>query len=317
MLRRSDQPHSRYQRPNGTARIRRILGLGSAVCVGWLLLLSTTTHAQTRSPGDGSEGAGITVHGESQVIVQPNLLELDIHISGAAELSDDAMVKYRDAKKRVVEAYEELKIDDLEIVHEGVRLAAGNTNEMLQAMRRGQMPTNEKVPVEIASRCHIRLKDIGKLSSEELLRTTAKLIDVAKDSGANLGPSTADINTAYRYGRTVESAYVQFVLRDLDEVKEQAYRDAMADARNRAERIARLGDLKLGHVLSVQETFVSGNNPQTNVQPWQQSSSGTSVTKPQIVSDTFGDIPFRVKLVVRFAATPVADTSLTSTAPAK
>lgn len=315
MLRQSDRHSLHCRRASCAVRFWRGLILGIASCVGSLLLPAMTAQAQTRSSDDGSEGAGITVHGESQVIVQPNLLELDIHISGSAELTDDAMVKYRDAKKRVVEAFEELKIDDLEIVHEGVRLAAGNSAEMIQAMNRGQMPANVKVPVEIASKCHIRLKNIGKLSSEDLLRTTAKLIDVAKDSGAGLGPTPADVNLAYRYGRTVEAAYVQFVLRDLDEVKEQAYQDAMDDARIRAKRIAHLGNLKLGHVLSVQETFVSGNNATTNVQPWQQSSSATMVSKPQIVSESFGDIPFQVKLVVRFSATPVADTSLTSTAP--
>jgi uncharacterized protein YggE len=110
---------------------------------------------------------------------------------------------------------------------------------------------------------------------------------------------------AYRYGRNVSGVIVKFILRDLEKIREKVYEKAVEDARTRAERLAKLHGLKLGSAIAVQEIQVSGDEPtQQIVQPWDVQTNTETPVEPQIVSNSFNEIPFRVKLMVRFSTEP-------------
>ena len=74
-----------------------------------------------------------------------------------------------------------------------------------------------------------------------MLQLVAKLLDVAQDAGGKVGPQN-NLNPYYyyRYGHEPEPGLVRFVLDDFDKLEEEAYEKAIADARTRAERLARL-----------------------------------------------------------------------------
>jgi uncharacterized protein YggE len=262
--------------------------------------------AAAQVPADPTGGAteGITVFGAAQVNARPNLVEIDLRASGTAELTDDALVKFSDAKKRTLEAFDALKLKSLKIVERGVSLGPGNMQEMMQAMWQG-MPMNaaKKTKIEISSTLHLELADIKEMPTEEVLKTIGKLLDTAQDSGTAFGPSAAEMQNAYRYGRQPSTTIVKFVLKDLDTIREQVYEGAVADARARAGRLAKLSGVKLGPVISVQEIQVSGDEtPQRVVQPWETVSAEPEARlQPRIESSTLAEIPFRVKLMVRFA----------------
>jgi len=182
-------------------------------------------------------------------------------------------------------------------------LSAGGGDAAMQMMMNG-MVTDTKTQVEISSMLRLRLNGIREKKAEEVLEIVGKLLDVAQDSGTSLGPSSAEIQMAYRYGRMSSSQMVRFIVTDLEEIREQAYESAVADARRRAERLARLNGVSLGTVLGVQEILVSGDDSSTyNVyQPWSGVATQPSYAdEPQLASDTFSEVPFRVRLMVRFA----------------
>ena len=52
---------------------------------------------------------------------------------------------------------------------------------------------------------------------------------------------------------------MRFVLEDFDKVQEEAYEKAIADARSRAERLARLSKVELGPIVAVREIVVPGD----------------------------------------------------------
>ncbi len=52
---------------------------------------------------------------------------------------------------------------------------------------------------------------------------------------------------------------MRFVLADLSALREKAYEKAVADAHNRATRLAKLHHVKLGSALSIQEILVGGD----------------------------------------------------------
>ncbi|HVC95535.1 MAG TPA: SIMPL domain-containing protein [Pirellulales bacterium] len=274
-------------------------------------LLPATGLAQFAvDPTGGTQTGGISVYGTGETSAKPDLVEISLRANASAELTADALVKYKDTKRRTLEAFEKLKLEKLEVEEQGVSLANQGSAEQMQMAMRGMMGTGSgKSQVSISSSLHLRLSGIKDLSAEEVLETVGTLLDAAKDAGAEIGPTAAEMNMAWRYGNMPEGTLVRFIINDLDQLREQAYESAVADARTRAGRLARLNGVKLGHVLGVQEMHVSADDAQQAVyNPYgrPQTPSGKP-KKPHIVSESFNEIPFQVKLLVRFAIVPEGD----------
>ena len=83
--------------------------------------------AITASPAFGQFGDGLGAQGGTQNIdgfavvgkgttaAKPNRLEIDLEVSASSELSADAIVKYRDAKKRLQDAFSTLKMSNVAV----------------------------------------------------------------------------------------------------------------------------------------------------------------------------------------------------------
>jgi uncharacterized protein YggE len=278
-----------------------------------LLLLAPYTqwvHGQTISDTDSAEHTrGITVSGSGEVRAKPNMIEVQLRSAAKAELTGDAIVKYRDAKKRTLSAFTGLKIENIEIEEEGLSITPGNAAEMMQMMWRGMANTASKTQIELASTLTVRLKGIDTLTPEEMTETIGKILDVAQDSGATVGPSQEEAAMARWNGRMQHGGIVKFVLNDIAEIREKAYAKAAEDARTRATRQAKLFGVELGDIVNVQEVFVSGDNNNSSRQfnPWYYDGSSDNNEKAsRITSDSLTEIPFRVKLLVRFGIRPAA-----------
>lgn len=311
----------------GEVRIYRaaIVSMGLSLWVGFpassTMGQNAFVAARGMTGGDGqSQSGGITVNGSGQVLARPNLLEIPIIVSASAELSDDAVTKYGDAREQVMDAFAGLGLENFSSLAEGIELNMGNSAEMMNMAMRGQAPdATAKQPVLASSRLWLRVSGIEEAPFEEILSLASRLIDTAKDAGAQIGPSSADASMAYRYGRQMNNQLVRYVLEDLDDVREEAYQRAMDDARQRAGRLSRLGDLNLGGVRNVVETFVSDQQPVSqNIQPWQQvGASVNAQTKPRVVANKFDDIPFVVRLAVSFEVFPKDETNVEEPATAE
>ena len=212
---------------------------------------------------------GITVSGTGELRAKPNLVEIDLRTSGTAELSGDALVKYRDTKRRMIEAFQGLKLKNLGIGERGMTLTgAMDAAKMQQAMRFGQAPPDDKTQLQISRTLHLTLRDVQDMPDEDLMETLGKLYDVAKDAGSSLAPSPEAAQIARNYGREVSGAAFMFVLDNITELREKAYQQAVKDARERAQRLASLTGVKLSGILGVQEIQVSGDDPTVQPQPY-------------------------------------------------
>jgi hypothetical protein len=160
---------------------------------------------------------------------------------------------------------------------------------------------NTAAQIEVSSTVRVRLTGIDKMPPDELMKTIGKLLDTAKDSGAGLGPTDEEQAMAARYGRTTTGTMVRFVVTGADQMREDAYKAAVKDARQRAERLAKLHSAKLGAVRSVQESFVSSDNTaQVNRQPWEL--QDPDITPPgEINTENMSGAVFQVRLMVQFA----------------
>ena len=85
------------------------------------------------SIANADEG-GITVTATGEATVKPNRLEIEIKSVHSAELTGDAVVKYRDNLRRAKEAFEKLKIENLQVEDRGMNVAntaAGGNNQVI------------------------------------------------------------------------------------------------------------------------------------------------------------------------------------------
>ncbi len=155
-----------------------------------------------------------------------------------------------------------------------------------------QQNTRNKTEVQLSRKLVVRASDLRKLDEESVLQLVGKLLDVAQDAGAHVGPQNNNMNWYYyRFSMNNTTGLVRFVLEDFDKLQDEAYEKAIADARARAERLARLSHVELGSIVAIREVVVPGDR-NTNAED--------VAPKKRLEMSKFQEIPVRVELLVRF-----------------
>jgi hypothetical protein len=139
----------------------------------------------------------------------------------------------------------------------------------------------------------VKAADIRKMDEETVLQLVGRLLDVAQDAGAKVGPQN-NMSPYYYYrfgGGGASTGLVRFVVEDFDKIQEEAYEKAIADARTRAERLARLSKVELGPIVAVREVVVPGDR---------SANAEDEPARKRLETAKFQEIPVRVELLVRF-----------------
>jgi uncharacterized protein len=272
----------------------------SAVAVVAVFLIAAVhpAHAQFFPQGAATAAGnieGFTVTGKGFVSAKPNRLEIDLEVSAASELSADAIVKYRDAKRRLQESFTALKLSNVAIEERGL-LVDQKGADFNPYFFDYQPSRKAKVEVQLTRKLIVKCSDIRKMDEEALLQLVAKLLDVAQDAGGKVGPSQNPWANYYYGYRNQQTGLVRFILDDFDKLEEEAYAKAVADAEARAGRLAKLSHVKLGSVTAVRE--VSSPGPR-------ETGQDDDVPQKRLESSRFQEIPVRVELMVRFDAAAI------------
>lgn len=298
----------------GTRRLRGLAEVGLMV-----VALAAPAQGQFYLPGQGGAGAaanieGFTVVGKGSATARPDRLEIDLTVAAASELTADAIVKYRDAKKRIEGAFADLKLEDVSIEERGLTV---NRKSAMQNPYGGwnNQQTRAKTEVELSRRLVVRCTGLRELDEEAVLQLSARLLDVAQDAGGQVGGGSTgmEYNPYYGYvpsGQTL----VRFVVDDFREQKEEAFERAVADARAKAQRLAKLGGVRLGPVIGMREVAVAGDDGGAGAaadpyMPRRFAGQGgdDEGSAERLVSTKFEDVPVRVVLMVQFGIGGAAD----------
>ncbi|HEV3023427.1 MAG TPA: SIMPL domain-containing protein [Pirellulales bacterium] len=252
---------------------------------------------------------GITVSGTGEVLAQPTHVEIDLNASAAAELTGDAIQKYRDSLRRTTEAFKKLDMKGLKIEERELSFAnstPGGGNAMVMMAVPGGGAPAAKPQVDITRSLRLVLAGIDKIEEAALMETIGTLLDTARDSGATVGQSSAtNALLMQMMGRQATStSMVTFVVDNASQQHEKAYQQAFAEAKSRATRLASLAGATLGKVVSIEEGVEAKDDASIQEQMvtaiygigGAKSKGGIRLT-----SDKYGDIPVRVTLRVRFA----------------
>ena len=242
---------------------------------------------------------GFTVTGKAHVAAKPNLVEIDLEVSASSELTADAIVKYRDAKKRIRDAFAALKLANVDVDERGLLVDQKGQIQNPYFFFDYQPNTRTKTEVQLSRKLVVKASDIRKMDEESVLQLVGRLLDVAQDAGARVG-SRNNYSPYYynRFGISPTSGLVRFVLEDFDKLQEEAYEKAIADARTRAERLARLSRVELGPIVAVREITVPGER---------SAGSDDEAPRKRLEMAKFQEIPVRVELLVRFEVRSKSD----------
>ncbi len=266
-----------------------------------LLLLSLVVFA---APGlvDAADRT-ITVTGAGEIHARPSVVELVGIVKGDAELAEDAVVKYRDNRRRAVEAIEALAIDGLTIVGGGVSIKSGTEGDAQAAML-GRAMTVGSQKLAVTEPLTIRIEGIEKLSTEELIGILVRIVDAGKDAGVQIGgrqPSYLEL----QMGVPAEQTLATFRLSQADGLQKEAYRAAVENARAQAEQLAELAGVRLGPVVKIDDaTRPAGeSNEETPRDYWSllYSLSNSPNSKEGYSSQELAEIPVRAVLRISFA----------------
>ena len=281
------------------------LAVGALALIGGATLTGRPAQAQFFGPNSGRVASenieGVTVAGKGEVAARPNLLEIDLEVIAASELTADAIVKYRDARRKIQEAFAALKLQNISVDERGLLVKKKGAMTSRYFFSGYEQNNRTKTEVQLSRKLVVKGTDIREMDEEALLQLTAKLLDVAQDAGARVGGSD-DFDPYYfyyDYSRKSEGL-VRFVLEDFKKLQEDAYEKAIADARSRAQRLARLSRVELGPIVAVRENIVPG---ETEGHP----GGDEDEPRKRLVSSKFQDIPVRVELLVRFEVHPKAE----------
>ena len=276
----------------------------SWIVAGLVLCASAGTAFAQDAPAPA--GDGISVAGSGEAKGKPTAVQVSATVSGDAELAADAIVKYRDTKRRALEALEGLKLEGLKVESGGFAISQGVDAAQQMAMMNGNpMAGGPKQRVTVTEQITVVLGGLDKLKEEELMDTVLKVLDTGRDGGLRIGPpqprNQYEMQVYYNNGRD-DGNLVAFVIPDPESLRERAYSAAMADARRRGERLAALAGVKLGRIVSVRD---QGSALAGVVMPGVAGQAGGEAG--QLTSAVFSEIPVRVNLSVQFAIAGPAD----------
>jgi hypothetical protein len=224
---------------------------------------------------------------------------VEASVAGEAELAADAVVKYRDARKRAVAALEGLKIDGLSVESNGSAVTTAFDAQAAMMAQRGMATAAPKQRVSVGEQLKIVLKGADKMEPQALMDATLRVLDTAKDSGLILGDPMANSVYAYQTGQAQPQGLAEFRLGDPEPVRQQAYKAAVEDARAKAQKLADLSGVKLGPIASIEENFPAPDkgNPE-NYYEYMYAMQNRHTD--EFTTKTFSDIDVKVNLVVRF-----------------
>jgi uncharacterized protein YggE len=248
------------------------------------------------------EGPGITVSEIGVVEAMPDIIELTTTIEGNAELAGDAVKKYHDNKRRVIEALNGLKIQGMTVVGSGLSVNSGTPANPMAAFQPGQAnqpKIGDKVAVQ--ERLTITLSGIDTTGADNILQSVTRILDVAKDAGGAFGSGPKSMIEIQLSGAK-PGPLATFKLSKTDLPRQQAYEAALKQARAKAGRLAQLAGVELGDVVSIRETapVPKGDTGGGPMAAYLALIGGSSNHKPEYTSAELQSIPVSVSLSVQF-----------------
>lgn len=260
-----------------------------------ILLLTTTAL--------GADDHGFVVIESSEVSVKPTRLEIDLSIGSEAEMSSDAVTKYRQSGRTVVDALKSLGIKNLKIENRGLEIATTSSAAMPMVMP-GAQATPSKTAYRAGGTVRVSITDLSGMSEQQIAEAASKILDVAKDNGAKANePEAGNFLAMAMGGRGQARPAVRFIVEDAAAARDQAFGQAFKKAQARAQRWADATGAKLGKLTGLEEQAAAEGAAANQVELMMamQGMGKTAAGEGRLSSNSLGAMPVKVTIKARFA----------------
>jgi len=274
---------------------RTVVALAAALCG----LAPAVAAAQSAPAADTP--TGVTVVGTGLVERLPDTAEITAVVMSEAKLANDAVVKFRDARKQALAALNGLGIEGMTVTPQGhsVGFHDPNNQQMIfNGIQPAQAQNSDERPVRVVEPLVIKVAEIDASDPQAVLETMMQLIDACREAGLRVGPiQNPHVYQPYQDFR--QAAIVTFKLSDLAAAEREAEKAAVADARAKADRLAALTGVELAGVSGI---GVSPRTPQPVYTLWMVNPQGEQTPAAKALE------PVRVEtsLIVRYDIRPAA-----------
>jgi uncharacterized protein len=213
-----------------------------AIVVVGALMVSGCAPAVLAAPATAGEtpSRSITVVGQGEVKAKPDIATVNLGVEVTAPTVSEAMTQANAQMKTILAAMKSLGIADKDVQTSNFSINFERTNPtapLASEMTSGAKTEGPQTPAgfyRVNNMIQVTIRDLDKVGD---------VLDAAVEAGAN--------NV---WG-------VSFGLDDTDALEVQAREKAVADARARAESLAKLNNVSIGDVLSISEVIGGSPSP--------------------------------------------------------
>lgn len=209
------------------------------------------------------EPATVTVMGESTVRAQPQAVRITFLVQGQATEVEDAVVKFRDTRRRVQEALVQHGVPANRI--QELTFQIGPALDPTQGIVMGMGDDSPQPPPEYLVTVAVRAEVSWGQQDDTV--TMASRVGTIVQALTDLGIGTQVNQLAIMQGRPGVDLGVQLVYGNLQEVRARAAELALSDARQKAVALAAAAGRDLHYVLSMEES-PDGAGPAGAFYPW-------------------------------------------------
>lgn len=268
-----------------------------------------TPMAQTQMV-QGTVGQGVfLVTASGEVRAKPNAVEIDVTVAEGDARAGDALGKYAEAKKRLLEACGNLKLATLAVEERAIEVTAepgqpagvfGPVAVPVPAFGPVIAPAfaaPANVPeIRVARTIRLTLRGIRDKPEAEVLETIGTILDAVRDAGGTVGPSGP---YAPYVGDSSFKSVCRFVLEDAAELRKKAAEAALAQARTDAGALA---GGRVGPLVAVSAGGATGPAVQRVVpnDTFARSGDEGDDSPQRLTSPRFTEIPVRVGIQATF-----------------
>jgi len=195
----------------------------------------------------------LAVVGSGHLDLRPDVMEVAATVNGSAEMTADALKKFRANRRRGVDAVAKLKIKGLDVKGSGVSVIS---NEAVQQFRQrfvGGAQQANSGQTSFSETLTFSVNGIDHLSDEQVQDLATKILDAAKDAGLTLGHPNDQNPYVYNYN-SYRPQIVFFRLSNTEKARERALDLAAQDARTKAEQMAKRLNLTIGKAVVVRDS---------------------------------------------------------------
>jgi uncharacterized protein YggE len=261
-----------------------------------------------------AQGKTITVTGSGKATVRPDTVLIYGTIAGTAKSADEALVKFQQAKRRLLEAVAKSELEGLTAAGNGVAIQTSNgpVGQNPAVIAAEAFGNNQPKPADaryiVKEQIALKLTGIDQAKDEDVFENVLTLVGIAEDHGAQLSNNSNNARMMMMFGNRMETevAIAIFQVSDPSTLHQKAYEAAVAAGAKRVKIIAGITKTTVGSLVSIEEISVGGVKADKDPTSMMQAVYGIDVEEqngPEYSAKELGEIECEVILKLTFEIT--------------